>query len=260
MYLKLLFLSAFIILSVSNINAQKKKKDRDFEVIEFGEEGGNKQNYREGYGNLIIKTSPTSFILGNQPFEVEKYMTDYLSLQAGIGITFAPLIGEEYNDIIAAIDEEGQRYCESDQWTQDFCDDYQDYDVRRYKPGFLISGSARLYFDNDAMDGSYFGFLLRYSTVNLEVQDVIGIGNVERIEDQWLSESIKRFDIVGHYGYQTVYDKLTAEYFLGLGARFRNESRQDVGFSASNLAQSAFRSIKETGLRVEAGLRIGFQL
>ena len=79
-------------------------------------------------------------------------------------------------------------------------------------------------------------------------------------DDSWTKEKVNRFDIVGHYGYQSVYSKLTAEYFLGLGARFRNETRQDLGRNASSIVQSTLRSFKASGVRVEAGIRIGFQL
>lgn len=243
------------------LSAQKNKKKNDVEIIEFGNSGSAGNSNTNNYSDYILKSSPTSYLAGSQFVELEKYMTDYLSLQAGLGLTFKPLIGASYDEIIDAITDESSSNCDSDNWAEDICDDYVDTEYRRYKMGVLLSGSARLFFDSDAMDGGYFGFKLRYSTLNLEVQDILpNMSIIERTEDSWVSEKVKRFDVVGHYGYQSVYSKLTAEYFLGLGARFRTETRQDLGRNQSSIVQSNLRTFKASGIRVEAGIRIGFQL
>ncbi len=264
MQIKNLLLLLLMFCFISSLSAQKKKKKKkesNIEIIEFGEDGELDDNSTPLSG-YVIKTSPTSYLFGSQFVEIEKYATDYLSIQAGLGLTFKPLAGELYANILDELDEDGGDDCDSEIWGQgDICDDYNDFSIRTYKPGFLISGSARLFFDDDSMDGGYFAMKLRYSTAKYQVQDIIqNAGSLERLEGTFVPESVKRFDIIGHYGYQTLYSKLTAEYFLGIGARIRNESRQDIGRNEFGLIQGQIRKFKKTGLRIEGGIRIGFQL
>jgi len=260
MNLKFAFLFIPIFLFATVTHAQKKKKNKGVEIIEFGDEGENSNDVT--YGNYIIKTSPVSYLAGAQFVEVEKYITEYLSVQAGVGLTFKPLIGADYSDVLSALsDEDGFDQCDSEIWNDDICENYSDLDYRRYNIGFLLSGSVRLFFDDDAMDGGYFAFKLRYSKLNIDVQDVSNTSqSVIRLEDEWLPESVKRFDIVGHYGYQSVFSKLTAEYFVGLGARIQNETREDLGYTISGTVGRDERQLKRTLLRIEGGIRIGFQL
>jgi|GEM_PF-1384249 len=263
MHLKHLFLLLFTFCVIGNLSAQKKNKKNKVEIIEFGEDSENEERNDLPLTGIVIKTSPTSYLLGSQFIEVEKYMTDYLSLQAGVGLTFKSIIGDTYNEILAELQEEEDGLeCESELWGQnDICDSYTDFSIRNQKPGLVISGSARLFFDDDAMDGGFFAVKLRHSTVKYQIQDIVqNASSVERLENTFVSESIKRFDIVGHYGYQALYSRLSAEYFVGVGARIRKETRQDLGQSTNGIVQSKFRSFKKTGLRLEIGLRIGFQL
>ncbi len=238
---------------------KKKKKNNDVQIIEFGDDTGDDSDVATSLTGFILKTSPSAFINGWQFFEVEKGFTEFLSLQAGAGFTFKPLLGNLYSELSSEL-EVGDE-CDSDQWDNDYCDDYFDLEYRRFKTGLVLSFSPRLFFNDFAPDGSYFGLKMRYSIQNMEVQMVEeGTTSFNRLSDAYQPEVVKRFDLVGHYGYQYLYDKLTAEYFLGLGVRFRNQTRQDLGFDASNNIRNGERTFKNTRLRIEAGLRFGFQL
>lgn len=250
-------------IAILDLNAQRKKKKNDVEVIEFGNDDSSSfsADNTPNYSEYIIKTSPSSFIAGSQPIELEKYINDYLSVQAGIGLTFEPLVNLSYAELIELAEAEETLFCDSDIWLEDICDDHFETDYRRQKIGFMISGSARLYFDEDAMDGSYFALNLRYSQANIQINDITPNSfNINRNPNQWVDEKATRFDIVGHYGYQFIHSKLTSEYFIGLGARIRNQDKQDLGFNQFGFVQSAINNFKDSILRVELGLRIGFQL
>lgn len=260
MKLKLLSFLVFTLLGTVSLTAQKK--NNDVEVIEFGEEGGEQSDYVQG--NFIIKTSPVSFIFGNQMFEVERYISDILSIQAGVGLTFNSVYeGLWDSDIVDELSfNDNVSFCESTYWPEqdDICDDFVSSDNRRLKPGFLISTSARLFFNDDAMDGQYFAFKFRFSTKNYEIQDILpNQPFVERSTNQWFDEDYTAIDIVGQYGYQVLYSKLTAEYFVGLGIRFAQEKRQDLGYEAG-IVRSHLTDVKTKSPRIEAGIRIGFQL
>ena len=237
--------------------AQKKKPTKDVEVINFGD--SDRSSSKKAYHGLILKTSPIAFIFGRQPVEIEKEMKDYLSLQAGVGVTFVPL-WTGYEELIGEINEEVEGYVESEQWVFDEPDVYSDYTIRKGKTGLMASISPRLFFDSDGFEGMYIAPLVRYSVQKFAVQKVReDVPFVERT-DEYQDEHIKNLDIVVQYGNQTLYPKLSFEWFIGAGIRFRNNMRQDVGYNEFFLAQNGVREYKDKKLRLEAGIRLGFQL
>ena len=257
MITRILSIILLLCFSVTVTNAQKKKKRNEVQVIEFEDE--NKIMRDEENGRvLIIKTSPLSYITGWQFVEVEKEINDFFSIQGGIGLTFKPFLDVEtalYSEII-------EQDCESDFWgNNDYCDDFSDLDIRTYKPGLYISATPRLYFDDFAPEDSYFGLKLRYSIRNIDVQKIEQGGNgINRLPNDFQAEKVRYFDIVGHYGYQVLYKKLTASYFIGLGVRLENQTRQDIGYDDSGRYYNGEREISGAKLRVEAGVRFGFQM
>lgn len=241
-----------------NVAAQKKKPNKDVEVINFGDSESSSKNDKVYHG-LILKTSPVSFIFGRQPIELEKEVKDYMSLQAGLGVTFEPLWAG-YDNLVNEINEEVDGYYESEQWAYDEPDIYSDYTIRTGKPGLMASISPRLFFDSDGSEGMYIAPVLRYSVQKFEVQQVLeDVPFIERV-DETQDEHIKNFDLLVHYGGQNLYPKLTFEWFIGAGIRFRNNLRQDVGYNEFQLAQNGEREFKDKKFRLEAGIRVGFQL
>lgn len=98
-------------------------------------------------------------------------------------------------------------------------------------------------------------------TASVEVQKVReGLPYIDRLPDDLQKETVKNLDVLVHYGGQTLYPKLTLEWFLGAGVRFRNNLRQDVGFNALQLSGNGERSFQDKKFRLEAGIRVGFQL
>lgn len=240
-------------------DAQKKPKS-DVEVINFGDESDDKKKDEGVYKGLILKTSPTTFIFGRQPFELEKEVKDYLSLQVGVGATFLPLYAG-YDDLLAELREETDGSEISDQWDIDEPDYYNDYTYRTGKVGLLFSLSPRLFFESDGYEGMYIAPVLRYSTQNFEVQKVReGITSIERLPNDLQKESVKNTDLLVHWGSQSLYPKLTFEWFIGAGIRFRNNTRQDVGFDALTFSGNGERTFNDKRFRMEAGIRVGFQL
>lgn len=261
MLTRLTLLMLLFCFSITIANGQKKKKKNEVQIIEFDDE--NKIQREEERGRIfLIKTSPLSYISGKQFVEVEKEITDYFSLQAGVGLTFKSLYN--VSDQLLSELNDNDESCSSEQWgDNDYCDDIFDFNIRTFKPGIYLSISPRLYFDDFAPEDSYFGLKLRYSTLNMEVQKIeegLNNGQVVRLKDDLQSESVKRFDIVGHYGYQTLYKKLSASYFVGLGIRFEDHTRQDLGYDDTGRLLNGEQGFNKVRLRVEGGVRIGFQL
>jgi hypothetical protein len=237
-------------------HAQRRKKD--VQVIVFDDENEINRDEEGRSRVLILKTSPLSYIAGWQFMELEKEVNDFFSIQGGLGITFKPFFDVEstlYSELI-------EQDCESELWgDNNYCDDFTDLDIRTFKPGLYISVTPRLYFDDFAPEDSYFGLKIRYSVRNNDVQKIEqgGLG-INRLPNDLQAEKVRNFDIVGHYGYQVLYKKLTAAYFIGLGVRLENQTRQDLGYDDFGRYYNGERELSGARLRVEAGVRLGFQL
>ncbi len=256
----LILLCCFGASTIAFAQKGKTKPKTEVEVIDFGEDSSGKSKEPTTYKGIILKTSPISFVFGRQPVELEKEINDFMSLQIGAGITFAPL-WTSYGDLTAELLDESDGYCESEQWAYDECDYYSDYTIRTGKVGLLFSLSPRFFFESDGYEGMYVAPLLRFSTQKFGVQEVEeGLPYIERNPNRLQEESIKNFDLLVHYGSQALYPKLAVDWFIGAGIRFRNNQRQDVGLDDFFMAGNGERNFKDKKFRLEAGIRIGFQL
>lgn len=248
--------------SSSDMMGQKKKKRKnDVQIIEFEDDDVDIRSGKKRGKVLIIKTSPFSYILGKQTVQIEKEINNYFSLQAAVGVTFKPFVN--LNGIYAENDLVEINPCgESPLWgNADYCDDWYDNSIRKYSPGIYVSVTPTFYFDNFAPEDSYFGLRLGYSTLNIDVQRVEeGASNIIRLPNDYQEESVKRYDIIGHYGYQTLFTNLTASYFVGLGVRFEQHTRQDLGYDQNFNVYNGVSDFSTPRLRIEGGIRIGFQL
>ncbi len=251
----LLFLCASFPLS-----AQKEKQGKDIQIIEFGEEDQTATRKPQNHNGLIVKTNPISFVFGAQWVEAEKEINDYLSLQAGIGARFKSLVGYSYTSLFDELNGSDDA-CNSTVWSDDICDEYTDYTYRESKVGPLLYFSPRLFFESGGFDGGYIAPVLRYSKAKYKVQQVDETATSEvRLPNVWQKENERDIDLVIHFGYQRLHPKLTSEIFFGIGARFNKSTRQDLGRNDLGFYQNGVRNFQRTILRIESGIRLGFQL
>ena len=250
--LTLAFTSFFIISSFA-----QEPQDDDVEVITFGNDEKTDKDYK--YKDMIIKTSPTAFIFGKMPFEIEKEVTDFLSVQAGLGLTFSS-VTDAWGEALAELD--NYDYCTSTQWDNDYCDNPYDNSYRNGKTGFMASLSARLFWDQDGFDGGYIAPVVRYSTRRSNAQMIDeSQRSEERLMDSFDEENDKNLDLVVHYGAQYLNETITWEYFVGLGVRRQTRLLQDLGYDNNfNLRNGGLQEIKRNQILYEIGLRVGFRL
>ena len=256
------------ILPAASAQRSKDKKKDDVQIIEFGEDGGRvRKKKQEKKTGIIIKTSPTSFLMGRQPFEIEREMSSLLSLQLGVGLRFKPLIqsSELNQEISGSAFVEETYFCESELWgPNDICDDILDFSIRKVNIGPMFSFSPRLFFESDGFEGGYIAPVVRFSSLNGKVsrvsEDPLNLGTLTYENTPTQKESIRDLDLMVHYGQQALYPKLTLEYFIGLGARIRRGQVQDLGFDNSAFIRNGERKLNATNIRLEAGIRVGLQL
>lgn len=240
----------FFTMTSSFLFGQKTK------IVEFG----NNKNEDYEYKRNVIKTSPTTFIFGKQPIEFERELTNFLSLQAGVGVTFYTAISNLSGSIFSDFWSDVFDNCNTGQWQEDYCDDLSDRSIRNGKLGLMFSISPRLWFGSDGIDGSYVAPVLRYSNFKNQVQRIQeGIPTEIRLLDEFDDESTRNIDLVVHYGYQILNEVVTWEYFGGLGLRNNTRVRQDLGYLSGRLQNGSFEE-KNSSLIIEFGLRVGFRL
>ncbi len=262
---KLLLLTSLLVsFNLSPVLGQKEKEKRDVQIIDFGaddERDGGKRRVNHG---LILKTNPISFLFGHQTLEAEKELTDLISVQGGVGLTFAvQALGDVDLESLYGLGWEGIRtYCQSEQWVQDFCDDYDDYTYREQKTGIKFTFSPRLFFNNEGFEGSYISPAITYSRLRYQVlmADETFSQNPQYTGQDFQPEFEAYTDFTIRYGYSILFDKLTAEAFAGIGLRKRKAERQDLGRDITGAVRNGIRQIEDSNLRLEVGLRIGFQL
>ncbi|HMT54964.1 MAG TPA: hypothetical protein PKC06_17050 [Saprospiraceae bacterium] len=207
---------------------------------------------------IIIKTSPISPLSGKGIIEVEREVTDYMSIQVGLGLTFKSLLNIS---LVNVLNDDSEEFHESTLWEYDITDDFNDFTIRKVKPGFVFSISPRFFYESDGFEGSYIAPVFRYSTYNYSVKPILEIpGEIIREASYSTDESVKNIDLLVHYGTQVLYPKLTTEYFIGLGARLETANRQDLGIDSSGVNRNGIAEIKKTTFLLEGGVRIGFQL
>jgi len=248
----------FLSFSYSATCQTRKKSNSNVEIIDFGE--NQKKAAEKSRHPMIIKTSPVSPIFGKALFELEREVTEYLSLQVGLGATFKPLVNLSLTNLIFEV-EGNTGSCESELWAYDYCDDYEDLEIRRSVPSFLVSFSPRFFFESDGFEGSYIAPKIGYSKNKFEVQSIVeDFGEITRNPTYDVDESITKLDFVVHFGSQILYPKLSLEYFVGVGASNETSIRQDIGRDAIGRNGNGLSETKSTKLLLEGGMRLGFQL
>ncbi len=254
-----LILITIICLAVNcEITAQRKKSKKKepvekSTVIVFDDEEEKGQKEETKSLLLNIKTSPLSFIFGYQLLEAEKEITDYLSLQAGVGVTFKDRI--KSTEIYSELFEEENLYsAPSPNWYQDVGDSYSF--GRQNKMGYCFSFSPRLFYESDGFEGAYIAPAFTYKRYNYLAQDIVnGQANGNYVD----AENLITKDITVRFGYNYLYEKIMTESFIGIGTRSNSSRRQDIGFDVNGKFGKAFQDFSNSELRLEAGIRIGFQ-
>lgn len=250
---KRIFLTFLIFLgiNISFIYAQVLQRDtirpprKEVEIIRFDDDSyRGKSNKKPKAPRHIIKTAPFAFIMGYMPVFYEYRMKDWLTLQAGVGVNFKP-VTYDVMDLVAA-----------ESCTDDVCPNYYDFSIRKIKTGALLSVAPRLYFGSDAPEGGYVSPEFRVYARRSDATNVnSGLPGVETID----KEHYRVQDFMVHYGYQTLYPKLTVDWSVGVGLRTVSGVFQKEFYELYYYSESVKQSVGPF-FRASVGLRIGFQL
>ncbi len=251
-----------LILLLSIVNSTFCQETVVFSTKSSSPKEKKKRNGTSGYDN-VVKIAPLSFIIGKIPVYYERRINDFISVQAGLGLTSK----HYFNDILYS-DGEGptDNFYKSLKWndantTENFADN-SPYggDGRKYNLGYTFSVEPRVYFDTDeGLDGFFLGIGYTKSRFNYSSKAVAN--NVSTLT--YTGATVKEFDnlstLMVSFGSQIMYDHLSLEYTGGVGLR---SSKGERYIYTSNGSTGKYATgtgiVDKTGLAFDLTLRVGY--
>lgn len=208
-------------LCFAGVKAQSKKDRKDSTVVIFFNENKSERTKKKKSGEAnIVKIAPLGLISGTYPLLYERVVTDFFTVQVGGGLT-----GKNFwRNAIQKTDNEGKLnivYPWDDNTTlYDEAEPLFSFTNRKSTMGYMFSIQPRLYFESEAPDGSFLGISYDYYHYAFSIPGLVSNSNNELVhKGSTKSEYENISDIMIHFGYQNVYDRLTMEYTTAIGLR-----------------------------------------
>jgi hypothetical protein len=260
----LLVLVFFLITSATFAQKDREPKQRDSSIIIFSESprpGKSVNKHTAGESN-IIKIAPLGFLKGSIPVYYERRITDFFTIQAGVGVTTRNYVrGLMYNALDGDnVNKDNSNYTWSGGYTGDNYgadDGLFDFTYRTAKPGYMVSLQPRIYFDSEAPDGGFLAIAFDSYKYNFESQMLKGDGSSTRGKNT-MKEYEKLNDIMALFGYQAVHDRITVEYTTGIGIRNIKGEKYATAVDGNGKYIDGIANYKKTTLNVELSIKVGF--
>ena len=242
-----------------NLFAQKKKDYRDSTtVIVFSQSTKpssvtGKKHKISGEEN-VIKIAPLGFISGTFPVYYERAITDYFSVQGGLGLT-----SRNYYRQVGFTDNAYNFTDPLSTGNEDLADPLYNFDHRTAKIGFMFALQPRFYFDSDGMEGSFFG--VGYSTrrYNFDEQGVkinpsdgsTVFGGDIKSEHENLS------DLFAVFGYQVLHDRISFESTFEAGIT-NIKGIKYTAYNESGVISDGFQNYTQSKFYINWGIKVGY--
>ncbi len=259
---------AVVLLTGLNLSAQKKKDYRDSStVIVFSQStkpSSVTSTKRKIAGETnVIKIAPLGFVSGTFPVYYERAITDYFSVQGGLGLTsknYYRMAGFSANDALNFSDAGS-----SSSSNGDIADRLYHFDNRTAKIGFMFAVQPRFYFDSEGLEGSFFGIGYSNRGYSFEHQGVTGVNSdgTGIFGGPAKSESENLSDLFAVFGYQVLHDRISFESTFEAGITNVSGSKYVVyttnngsGYAIKDPNQ--FQSYTQSKLYINWGIKVGY--
>jgi hypothetical protein len=253
---KLIILFAYIIAFTQCINAQ------DTVYFQRGAKNTATKHQKRSSERNIIKLSPISFINGFVPVYFERELNSTFAIQVGAGITTRNYL----KDWTRKVDEDNPDVTTT-KWNDGTVDqyfdenDYSSYKKRKSVMGYYVAVEPRVYLDNEGLDGSFIGISFSRANYKYNMQKV-QTGPSITGEPVFLSSTFSEVenvtDVLATYGYQTLYDKVSVEYNIGLGLRKLTGSRYAYGVNNVGSYVDGVSTLDKTKLGFNFSIKVGY--
>lgn len=251
------FIIFLTMLSLSVLSQTKSQNDSSTVII-FNSGSTPSKTYNE---KNIIKIAPISFITGKFPITYERKITDFLSLQVGVGLTSRDYLRTAINHETALQESEGIRLISENLPPNitDASDNLFKFDNRKPAMGYMISIQPRVYFDSEALEGMFMGLSYDMMRYNFYIPGLTynGFDVVHNGEKKNEFENIQDFN--AFFGSQYLFDRITLEYFLGIGMRSVKGEKYAAGRDYNtHIIYEGVSQYNQKTINLSAGLKVGY--
>lgn len=215
-----------------------------------------------------IKIAPLGFVSGTFPIYFERVISDFFTVQGGLGITSRNYIRNAFQTVSDNFIEPAYPWSQNS--LNDQADAALDFGNRKSSLGFLFSVQPRIYFESDAPDGSYMSVSYDFYRYNFTIPGIIDINAADNtIPHQYnyqhagkqKKEHENISDLMVWFGYQDVYDRISIDYSTGLGIRNVKGSKYYFAedYSTGGLTNlEGYAPYKQTLFNFNIGIKVGY--
>lgn len=241
--------------------AQSKQPVKDSSNIIIFNQGSSTHKPAKHIGeNNIIKIAPLGFLSGTFPLLYERRITDFFSVQVSGGGT-----GKDYSRAAFQQNENviNPQYPSGSTDYDNISEGLFNFNFRKAAPGYMFSIQPRLYFASEALEGSFMGLSYDYYQYNFNIPAVVasstspdGSGYTQTGAIQKEHENVT--DYMVHFGYQSVYDRLTFEYTTAIGMRNVSGVEYVATPDGSGGVSDGFATYTQHILNFNMGIKVGY--
>jgi hypothetical protein len=264
--MKKIFLLIFIFTGFFiNAKAQSSKERRDSTVVIIFNNNSSQtaSAHKKTKDNNIIKIAPLGFVNGTFPILYEKVITDFFTVQAGIGLTNKNYIRAVFQKA-SAYDGGGSTIAYpwgANSAYTDVSEPLYNFTYRTSTMGYMFTIQPRLYFESNSPEDQFMGISYDYYHYGFSIPGVVadGAGSYAQTgAPQSEHENIS--DIMVHFGSQTIYDNITVEYTTGIGLRNVSGTKYvaDYNYGTNTVDYEGFATYKQTLFNYEIGFKVGY--
>ncbi len=206
----------------------------------------------------VVKLAPFGFIPGTFSAHYERVLSDFFSIQGGVGFTHRNYVrnlfwGTDGLDLI------NYQYPGGQDAFDDKADGIYNFDSRTPILGYMFSIQPRLYFDSEAPDGAYFCFSYDRMRHRFEVPgiryDSTTFNYVHRGSLKQEYEDLS--DMLVGFGYQVLYDRLSLD-FTGLAGLRNVSGKKYYYFDNGSSIDEGYAKYKQTLFNFNIAIKIGY--
>ncbi|MFZ1527527.1 MAG: hypothetical protein WAT19_02175 [Ferruginibacter sp.] len=252
-----IILVVFILISAQHSFAQQ--------TVYFSKDStqrGTKKKHRSSELN-VVKIAPLTFISGYIPVYYERSITDFFSVQAGLGLTTRNYLREWANNFEIGETKTGTNTWNGQASYDENYNSLNSFNNRKASMGYFFSIQPRIYFESDGLEGSFLA--ISYDRANYKsLARKIETGNTGNASGEPVFTSAEFAekeiisDISANFGNQTVYDRITLEYTVGIALRKVTGTKYAYTFDNSGNYIDGFTTLNRTTPAFTFALRIGY--
>ncbi|MDB5227572.1 MAG: hypothetical protein JWN78_1765 [Bacteroidota bacterium] len=207
---------------------------------------GKKEKKKRSFPKNNAKVGLFGPAYGEVQFYYERYLTNWLTVQGGLGLATRDFVGELYMNgglFRSSNIQTSSNWNGPDEY--DAPDEYSSYQFRKAGVGICASIAPRFYVAGDAddFDGFYLSPVFEYAIRNYKVQKVNASGN--RLPNDKMKEKVNSIYFFLTMGWQNNFEPIVLDWSLSVGLWKYKANRLDIGYTQDPVTSDIVYGNKE---------------